>query len=162
MKPARTIQSQYLHDNNSYSKHMRTPTKHKLKLSLRTPKPVRAIRKIALVTAAIGTLCYPLSFITQKMIYPHNRAGVQVDFETLIVIEQVIPRVGSFVIALSILLAGIAERINYHHSHRNDDKTSKPKLIAVTVTISILWLLLSITSKYLSAFTYAFIYGAIW
>jgi hypothetical protein len=130
-------------DNASYSDLMITIPKHK------TPESVlrktRIIQKIAGGTITIGLFAYPISLFLVNAYAPETLStgflGDKSDPISNMVFQFVITT-----IPLSIILLGIANRINYHYAAKNDPNVSRTKLITVTLLSSIGWVTLSLVS----------------
>lgn len=115
----------------------------------KTPENIRRrtrlMQKIAGTIIVVSLFAYPISLHLANSIAPEtmstNFLGDKSD-----PVSSMVGFFGSIAIALSILILGIANRINYHYAASNDPSVSSGERISATVLVSIGWIALSLVS----------------
>lgn len=115
----------------------------------KTPETIRRrtriMQRIAGVIIVVSLFAYPISLNLANSLAPEtmstNFLGDKSD-----PVSDMLGFLGSIAIALSVLVVGIANRINYHYAAITDPNVSSRERISAIVLGSIGWLILSLVS----------------
>lgn len=130
---------------------MTTIPKHKAPENIR--RRTRTIQKTAGIIIVVSLFAYPISLFLANIYAPEtlsrNFLGDQAD-----PFSGTVGQFALIAIPLSIVLLGIANRINYHYAASNNPNVSSGERVSAIVLGSIGWIILSLVSILLVEFIF--------